>query len=239
MNVAVASNQKYILIANTEFQADGFFIGYEAYCWTTITFSHFISVSLSILNFFCSDEVNLWFIYFWWLKQFWGFTECNTAVGNCSSFPVNYATSSAILSVPTLIRQYTSSMQFACDTTGYNEKHFTSASDYLFVPKGSMAFIGNDFNIIMLAAEVNMESPDYYVSIGPPYRLSNMSSPNIYQLYFSVNASYLCEHFVTSNRIFVGFVNNLGPTHTCSKNRHNLFALWLDSLVHDIQFSIF
>ena len=104
---------------------------------------------------------------------------------------MTYAISSTSLST-SLVNVYTNSLTFSCSSTGYQSATLSSASSYLYLPKGSMAYLTNSAANMQLAMKSDTQTPDYLANAASPYLLSNMSSPsNNQQIYFAVIATYI------------------------------------------------
>ena len=139
--------------------------------------------------FISAFRINSPFNLFYYFK-FFSFTACNANVQTCSSYARSYAISSTSLS-SSLVTVYTNSLTFSCSSTGYKTATQSSSSDYLYLPKGSMAYLSDSTNMI-LAVKSNTQTPDYLANAASPYILSNMSSPlNNQQIYFAVIATYV------------------------------------------------
>ena len=106
---------------------------------------------------------------------------------------MNYAIGSTSLTT-NLVTVYTNSYTFSCTSAGYKTTSLMFASSYLYLPKGSMAYLTNSMTNMQLAVKTNTQTPDYLANAASPYLLSNMSSPsNNQQIYFAVIATYIGE----------------------------------------------
>ena len=103
---------------------------------------------------------------------------------------MKYAANSSALD-SSLNLEESSTRHVSCVSSGYCKFIARAASDYLFVSKGSMAYVSSSVNHINLAVKSNASSPDYFVTSSSPYTLSEISQSNDNQIYFSVLATFI------------------------------------------------